>query len=127
MSRIKRMVAQHIKRFFGHPVFDHVVNVFIVPPGKVHLIKASPLLVHPQAGVQLWVVDVGIGGEEFAKNDLVRKGASDRKSVSHDGPLRLTVQAKNLAEIMDEPGEDEPAGVTVPTDLFRGLEQVLKL
>ena len=57
----------------------------------------------PQSRLIRGTVAVGIVGEEFREDDLVGKGAADRKRVAHDGPLRLAEQAEDLAQIVDQP------------------------
>ena len=47
--------------------------------------------------------------------------------VSQPPPTGAHPEAKNLAEIVHEAGEDHPAGLSVPSDLLGGLEQVLQL
>ena len=41
MAWIKGMIAEHVEGFFRHPVFYDVVNVFVVPPGKMNLVQTA--------------------------------------------------------------------------------------
>ena len=49
------------------------------------------------------------------------------EGIADDAPLRLVVEAEALAEIVDEAGEDHPAGMAVAADGFGGLEEVFNL
>src|SRR5438067_1618351 len=58
---------------------------------------------------------------------MLRKGAAYRKGVAHHRPLRLSEQAENFAQVMKETGEDEPARLSVGSQRFGGLQQMLYL
>jgi len=53
--------------------------------------------------------------------------ASDGKRVAHHRPLRLAEEAEHLAEIVDQAGEHEPAGMPVAADRLGRLQKVLDL
>ena len=91
------------------------------------LIQSATFLVNPRACLVARVLRVGIGLEEILEHDAVRIGAADGKGVAHHGPLRLAVEAKHFAEIVNETGENEPARLAVLANLFGGLQQVFEL
>ena len=70
---------------------------------------------------------VGIVPEELGEDDLVGVAAADRERVADDRPLRLAEEAEDLAQVVDQPGQDEPAGMAVGADRLGGLHQVLDL
>jgi len=55
------------------------------------------------------------------------QAATNRKRIADDCPLRLAVEAKDFAEIMNQPGENEPARMAIAPDLFGGLEEMIEL
>ena len=66
--------------------------------------------------------------QEGKSEDQFRQyDATATPGVADDAPLGLAPKAKDLPEIVDETGEDEPAGMAVFADGFRGLEEVLDL
>ena len=70
---------------------------------------------------------VGIVLEELGVDDLVGEGAADRERVADDRPLRLAVEAQNLAEVVDQAGDDEPARLVRAADRLGRLQRVLDL
>ena len=71
--------------------------------------------------------EVRIVLEELGIHDLVGVSTADREGVADHRPLRLAEEAEDLAEVVDQAGEDEPARVAVAADCLGGLEQVLDL
>src|SRR6266850_4237758 len=96
-------------------------------PGEMHLVKAAAFFVNAGASLILRHPAVGIVGEKLMKNNPVRPGAADGKRVADHGPLRFAKEAENLAQVMDQPGEDKPSWVAVLADLLRRLKQVFEL
>ena len=72
-------------------------------------------------------VAIRIVGEELGKDDFVRIRAADRERITDHGPLRLAVQAENLAQVVDQTGQDEPARMAVAANGFGRLQAVLDL
>src|SRR5262249_47595325 len=70
---------------------------------------------------------IGVIGEELREDDPVREATADREGIADDCPLRLTQEAENLAEIVDQACQNEPACVSVGPDRFGGLHEVLDL
>ena len=70
---------------------------------------------------------VGVVHEELAVHDLRRPAAADREGVADDGPLRLAEQAQDLAEVVDQAGDDEPARPVGGADRLGRLQRVLDL
>ena len=60
-------------------------------------------------------------------DDLRRPAATHRERVADDRPLRLAEQAENLAEVVHQAGDDEPARLVGGADGFGGLHRVLDL
>ena len=88
----------------------------------MNFVQAAVWFVDAVLGLVGGILAVGISGEEFWEDDFVGIGAAHRKSVANYRPLRFAVEAEDLAEIVQEAGEDEPARVAVFADCFRGLE-----
>ena len=65
-----------------------------------------------------WLVWAGMGARPELSS-LTGVGVAD------DGPLRLAPQAQDLAEVVDQAGQDEPARVAVAANGLGGLQQVL--
>src|SRR5262249_13102627 len=65
--------------------------------------------------------------EILRQDDFVGKGTTDRKRIAHNRPLRLAEQTQDLAEIVDQTRQDEPARVPIAANRLRYLEQVLDL
>ena len=70
---------------------------------------------------------VGIQREVLRVDAGARELAADRERVADDRPLRLAVQAQDLAEVVDQAGDDEPAGLVGATNRLGGLQRVLDL
>ena len=127
MPRVEGVVAEHVKPLDRKVVLADVINVFVVAPGEHHVVEPASLLVHPGRGLVARVLAVGVRLEESGKDDLVGVGASRREGVPHHRPLRLPPEAKNLAKVMNQAGQDEPARMAVAADLLRRLKEVLEL
>src|SRR5207249_1125226 len=93
----------------------------------VNVFQAAIRLVDPTLRLVFRNVRIRISAEVFGKDDLIGPGAPHRECVAYDPPLWLSVQAKALSEVMDESNQHHPAGVTVPADGLRGLQEVLDL
>src|SRR5579883_2121256 len=96
-------------------------------PGEMYAVQAPALAVDAARCLVLWNLTVRIVGEEFREDDVIREGTTDGESIAHDGPLRLAEQTENLAEIVNQSGQDEPARPAIAADGFRCLHQVLNL
>src|SRR5437667_12843094 len=96
-------------------------------PGQMHLVEAAAFLVDTGPSLIPRHPAVGVIGEKFTKHNLVRPGATDGKCVANHGPLRFAEEAENLAQVMDQSGEDKPAWVAVLADLLGRLKQVFEL
>src|SRR5213594_3079502 len=70
---------------------------------------------------------VGIIGKKVVEDDAVRPGAAYWKSVAHHGPLRFPVKAKDLSQVMNQSGQNEPAWTAIVADLLGGLQQMVEL
>jgi len=70
---------------------------------------------------------IGVLSKIVVKNDLVGPCAAHRKRISHHGPLRLSVEAQHFAKIVEEAGQNKPAGMAILPNCFGRLQQVLDL
>ena len=104
-----------------------MVQVFVVSPRHVDAVQPAARLVDPALSLVFGDVAVGVFLEEFGEDDLVRVAAADRERVADHGPLRLAEEAEDLAQVVDQPGQDEPAGMSVGTDRLGGLHEVFDL
>ena len=127
MRGVEGVITDHVKRFGRQIIFGHVIKIFVVAPGEFNAIETGVLLIEAEAGLVTRILAVGIVSEEFVENDFFGIRAADRESVADHSPLRFAKETENLAEIMDQAGQDEPARMTVAADLFGGLEEVIEL
>src|SRR5579859_1771552 len=93
MGGIKRVVAEHVLCFFGNVIARDLINVFVVPKRKMYFVETAVRFVDAIFRLILGNFAVGIGGEKFREDDVVRISAADGESVAHDSPLRFAVQA----------------------------------
>src|SRR4051794_34898951 len=96
-------------------------------PGHRDFVQTASLFIDSQPRLERGVLAVRIIGKKRTEHDFVRPGATYGEGITDDRPLRFTVETQNLAQIMNQSGQDEPTRVAVMTDLFSGLEQVIKL
>ena len=96
-------------------------------PGELDPVQSAAFFVHAETGLVSGHATVRVVGEKLVENDLVRPGATDREGVAHHRPLRFAKQAEDFSQIMDQAGQDEPAGMAITANLFGGLEQMLEL
>ena len=68
---IEGVVADHVECFFGKVVLDHVVEVFVVAVGEVHVVEAASWFVDSVFGLVFGDVVVGIELEIFGENHFV--------------------------------------------------------
>src|SRR5262245_32227849 len=90
-------------------------------------IQPAAFLVNPQGSLEPRVLRVWIRGKVLGEDDGVRVSAAHRERISDYGPLRFAPQAQNLAQIVDQAGQDEPARISIPADLLGGLQQMFEL
>jgi len=91
------------------------------------IFQATVWLIYSILRLVLGNISVWISAEVFGKDDPMGPGASDWERVAYDSPLRLSIQAEALPEVMDKSDEHHPAGMTVLADSFGGLQQMLDL
>src|SRR5204862_8302087 len=107
---------------FGRKViFDDLIEVLVVAPRHEDIIQALSFFINAEARLIAGVFVVRVVGKELMKDNPVRPGATNRKSVSYNCPLRLAIEAKDFTEIMKQPGKNKPAGMAVAADLFGSL------
>src|ERR1044072_7096696 len=93
----------------------------------MHIIQSAIGLVYAVFGIISFVVDIRVVFEKFRIYDLIRELAANRAGISYYCPLRFAEQAKHLTHIMNETGQHKPVGMTVCTNSFCCLQQVLRL
>ena len=127
VRRVEGVIADHRQALVGEVVLDDVVEILVVAPGHVDVVQPAARLVDPALGLVFGHVPVGVVLEELVEDDLLGVAAADREGVAHDGPLGLAQEAEDLAQVVDQAGEDEPAGMAVGPDGLGGLHQVFNL
>src|SRR5436305_13555003 len=70
---------------------------------------------------------VRVVAEVLGKDDLIGPSTADRKCVTNNAPLLLSIQAEALAEVMNEADQHHPAWMAIAADGFGGLQDVLDL
>ena len=76
------------------------------PHDRCTLVEPQPSLVDADGRLVLRHLRVGVVGEELGEDDPVGVGAADRERVADDRPLRLAPEAEDLAEVVDQAGQD---------------------
>src|SRR5947199_6535750 len=127
MRRIKGMIANHVERFGWKIILYDVIEIFVVTPGKMHLIKTAPVRVDTCARLVAAFGVVGIFGKELVEDDFIRPAAADRKRIADHRPLWLAKEAKNLPQVVNQSCKNEPAGMAILANLLRGLQEMLQL
>ena len=79
------------------------------------------------AGRELRASAVGVRIEELCEHDRVGKGAAHREGVAYYGPLGLSKAAEQLAQVVDESGQDEPPRPAISPQRLGGLQGVVDL
>ncbi len=124
---VEGVVADHVEGGERQVFLDHVIQVLVVAPGHVHAIESAALVVDAAGGGVQRVRGIGVGGEEPVEHDALVEGAAHGVGIADDGPLGLAEEAEDLAEVVDQPREDEPVRMAVPADRLGRLQQVLEL
>src|ERR1043165_2342097 len=127
MRWIKRMIAQHVERLWRQVIFYDVINVFVVAPGQTDLIQPALLFVNAQPTLKAPLLSIRVVRKKLMEYNPIRPRAAYRKGISDHRPLWFAIQTKNLSQIMNQPGKDEPAWMPVVANLFRRLQQVVEL
>src|SRR5215467_9666780 len=127
MSRVKRVVAQHVERFFRQIALGDLINIFVVAKREMDVVEAAVRFIDAVLGLIASDFAVGVGREKFRENDFAGIGTAHWKRIAHYSPLRLAVKTQHLAEVVHEAGEYEPARMAVFADRFGGLQQMLYL
>mmetsp|Transcript_27166 Transcript_27166/g.59371 ORF Transcript_27166/g.59371 Transcript_27166/m.59371 type:complete len:218 (-) Transcript_27166:574-1227(-) len=106
MQRVERVVPHDgVRRPRQQtPVLHHhLIHVLVVPPAHVHVLEAAVLSVHPELGVVLWVVLVGVALEEAVVDDGLVVRAAHGEGVTYTSPLSQRAEGfvrHHLSEIM---------------------------
>jgi len=121
------VIAEHVLGFFGNVAAGNVVDVLVVAEGEMDVVESAVRFVDAVLGLVLWDIAVGAGGEEFRENNFAGVGTTYREGVADHGPLRLTIETEDFAEVVEESGEDEPAGMAVLANRFGRLQEMFDL
>ena len=108
-------------------ILHHLINVFIMTPAHVYIAQTAIGLINSIFRIVERVVVIGIFFEEFWVDDLVRIGTSNREGITHYSPLRFTKQAEYFSHVMHQAHQYHPIRMTISSDRFRGLKQMLEL
>ena len=73
------------------------------------------------------ILAVGIGLKELVEDNLIGIRTADRKSIADHGPLRLAMEAEDLANIVNQASQNEPARMPVSAYSLGSLQQMLNL
>jgi len=79
MGGVERVVADHGQGLLGEVVLDHVIEILVMAPGKIHIGKAAAFRINTQPRLVGGHLAIWIGVEEFRKDDLVRPRAAHRE------------------------------------------------
>src|SRR5579871_4030656 len=61
------------------------------------------------------------------ENNCIGIGASDRKGIAHNSPLRLSECGQQLSQIMDKSSQNQPSWMPISTKRLSGLKKVIPL
>src|SRR5215472_12007260 len=98
-----------------------------MPEREMHLVEAAVRFVDAVLGLVLGDLRVRIGSKEFRENHLSGIRTSHWEGVTYDRPLRLTIKAEHLSQVMHKAGENEPTRMAILANRFGSLQQVLDL
>src|SRR5207244_10638674 len=101
MRGIKRMVPEHVLRLLRHIPPRHLIDIFVMSKREVHAIETAVRFVDAILGLVIRNRAIGVGGEEFRKNDLIRVSAADGEGIADYGPLGLAIEAEHFSKIVD--------------------------
>jgi hypothetical protein len=100
----------------------------IVSPTQKNVVQSTVRLVHAVLGRVHGIPRVRVILERLRVYDLVRKLAPYHERVSDDIPLALgPKEEQELSQIVDEPSDLHPFGLSVSSDSFCGLQQMFDL
>jgi hypothetical protein len=91
VSGIKRVVAEHVLRFFGNIAARNMKDVLVVSEREMNLVEAAIGFVNAELRLIFGNFAIGVSRKEFRENNLVGIRATDREGVAYNGPLRLSV------------------------------------
>ena len=105
-----------------------MVQVLVVAPAQHNVVHTAAGAVDAVFSAINRIGRVRVAGKSVRVDDGAVEGAADGEGVAHDVPLALGVEEEEqLAEIVDQARELEPAGLAVATDGLGRLEEVLDL
>ena len=127
MPGVEGVETDHVEGGLRQIVFHAVVEIFIVPPGEVHIPQTAALLIHTTPRLEAGIGHVGILAEELGVDDPLAVATADRKRVAHHRPLRLAKQTEHLAEVVQEACQHKPVGMSRRPDRLGRLQEVVDL
>lgn len=101
---------------------------FVMSPTQQDIVQPTVRPVHSILGRVHRVLGVWVVLERLRVNDLVRELAPHDESVSNDVPLALgSKEEQEFSQIVNEPGNLHPFGLSILPNGLRSLQQVLNL
>jgi hypothetical protein len=119
---VERVVADHRKALIrdGRLILHDVVEILIMSPRQHDVVHSAARYVDAMLGAVDVVIVVGITLEGVGVDDALVEGAADRECVADNVPLALgVVEEEQLAQVVDQADELEPAGLAVAADRTR--------
>jgi hypothetical protein len=115
------MKADHRQGFGGQKVLRYLVEVFVVTPRQMNLIKPAARLVNAAGRLQSGIIEVGVFFEEFGIDHLIGVCAADGERIADNGPLWLTEETEYLSQVVNQSGQNEPTRLAVAPHGFGDL------
>src|ERR1700757_630225 len=97
MPGIERVKSQHVESFDRHIRLHHFGNVAIVPKRHVKILEATVRLLYSVLVLVLGSQPIWVVRKVLVKYDRLGPGASHRKRITDDAPLRFAIQAKTFS------------------------------
>jgi hypothetical protein len=120
--------TSHIHRWISVIEMECLSTHFVMSPTQQDVVQSTVWPVDPVLGRVHGVLQVWIVLERLRVNDLVRELAADDESVANDVPLALgSKEEQEFSQVVNEPCDLHPFGLSVPSDGLRSLQQVLDL
>src|SRR5260370_14905159 len=116
MPGVERVIAEHVESFLWEAVLHDLIDIAIVPEGHMHFIQTAVRLVDAEPGLILRVSEIGVCLEIFRRADGVGVRAAGWESIAYDPPLRLAIEAQDLAQSGHKTHRYHPARMPLPTD-----------
>src|SRR5882757_4942555 len=113
MPCIERVITKHIQSLCRHGLLHHLCNVAIVPKRHMQVVQPTVRLIDAVLRLIERVMKVRVFLKVFGENNRIGVSASGRESISNNSPLRLSIQAEYLSQIMNKSGQDKPTRMSI--------------